>query len=60
MVAAHNGDLDAAHEAGLKTAFFPRPTEHGPGQSSDLEPTSDWDVIAADIEDLARKMGADA
>ncbi len=30
MVAAHNGDLKAAQQLGLKTAFVPRPTEHGP------------------------------
>ena len=27
----------------LKTAFVPRPTEYGPGQSTDLLPTGDWD-----------------
>src|SRR4051812_15581251 len=31
MVAAHNGDLVAAGDLGLMTAFVPRPTEHGPG-----------------------------
>lgn len=56
MVAAHNSDLDAAREAGLKTAFIPRPAEHGPGQTSDLEATSDWDVVAADLEDLAARL----
>jgi hypothetical protein len=38
MVAAHNGDLVAAGACGLRTAFVPRPTEHGPGQTSDLRP----------------------
>lgn len=57
MVAAHNGDLEAARAAGLKTAFFPRPTEHGPGQTTDLTATADWDVIATNLEDLAGKMG---
>lgn len=56
MAAAHNSDLDAAREAGLKTAFFPRPHEHGDGQSSDLVASSDWDVIAEDMVDLARLM----
>ena len=56
MVAAHNGDLAAARWAGLKTAFVPRPHEHGPGQTSDLAPDADWDVIAADMCDLARRM----
>jgi len=58
MVAAHNSDLAAAREAGLKTAFFPRPMEHGPGQTSDLEAASDWDVVAADLEDLAARLQA--
>jgi 2-haloacid dehalogenase len=57
MVAAHNSDLAAARAAGLKTAFVPRPSEHGPGQTADLEPDSDWDVMASDFNDLARKLG---
>jgi 2-haloacid dehalogenase len=56
MVAAHNGDLDAARAAGLKTAFLPRPAEYGPGQTDDLEATSDWDAVADDLEDLAAKL----
>src|SRR4029077_9649871 len=32
LAAAHNDDLRAAGEVGLATAFFARPTEHGPGQ----------------------------
>jgi len=58
MVAAHNGDLSAARACGLATAFVPRPTEHGPGQTSDLEPTQDWDVVATDFGDLAYTLGA--
>lgn len=58
MVAAHNRDLEAARATGLQTAFFPRPTEHGPGQTTDLDPDSDWDVIASDLEDLAGQLGA--
>jgi 2-haloacid dehalogenase len=57
MVAAHNGDLEAAREAGLKTAFIPRPAEYGPGQTTDLEATSDWDAVADDLEDLAARLG---
>lgn len=56
MVAAHNGDLAAAAELGLRTAFVRRPTEYGPAQTSDLEPTGDWDVIVDDFEDLARQI----
>ena len=56
MVAAHNSDLEAARAVGLKTAFVPRPSEHGPGQASDLEPTSEWDVVAVDLMDLAGRL----
>lgn len=58
MVAAHNYDLRAAQAVGMKTAFVPRPTEHGPGQTTDLAPEGDWDVVAGDLEDLARRLGA--
>ena len=57
MVAAHNGDLKAAAGCGLRTAFVPRPSEHGPGQSTDLAPTHAWDVVATDFVDLAAKLG---
>lgn len=56
MVAAHNDDLFAARSAGLKTAFVARPTEHGPDQTTDLEPESDWDWIADDFQNLAEQM----
>lgn len=56
MVSAHNADLYPARAAGLKTAFFARPVEHGPAQSSDLEPSEPWDVVAFDLLDLARQM----
>jgi len=56
MVAAHNGDLAAARACGLRTAFVPRPTEHGPGQTTDLKPAQDWDFIAADFEALAQQL----
>jgi 2-haloacid dehalogenase len=57
MVAAHNSDLAAARACGLRTAFVPRPREHGPGQTTDLRPEQDWDVIAVDFTDLARQLG---
>ncbi len=57
LAASHNYDLAAARQLGLKTAFFPRTTEHGPGQSGNLAAESDWDVIAADMLDLAARMG---
>jgi 2-haloacid dehalogenase len=58
MVAAHNGDLKAAKAQGLATAFIARPTEHGPGQRTDLEPDrSCVDLSARDFVDLAQKLG---
>jgi 2-haloacid dehalogenase len=59
MVAAHNNDLKAAKAQGLATAFVARPTEHGPGQTTDLAPDmSCVDVRAADFIDLAAKLAA--
>jgi 2-haloacid dehalogenase len=57
MVAAHNGDLIAASGLGFRTAFVPRPTEHGPGQTTDLAPTRRYDIVADDFGDLASKLG---
>ena len=56
MVAAHNRDLFAAHEQGLRTGFVSRPHELGPGQTTNLEPESNWDVVAADFNDLAHRL----
>jgi len=57
LVAAHNGDLAAARRCGLRTAFIARPTEHGPAQTTDLAPTETWDMVAANMEDLADQLG---
>lgn len=58
MVAAHNPDLKAAKAQGLNTAFVARPTEHGPGQSTDLaaDPAC-VDLPARDFVELASKLG---
>ena len=58
MCAAHNGDLRAARALGLRTGFFARPAEYGPLQVRDLSAEEDWDVIAADVGDLASRLGA--
>ena len=47
MVAAHVSDLEAAAACGLRTAFFPRPTE------GDLHAAGRTDVEVADLEALA-------
>ncbi len=56
MAAAHNGDLAAARACGLRTAFWPRVTEYGPLQKRDYVADSDWDIVAADIEDMAAQL----
>ena len=56
MVATHNNDLAAARDAGLATAYFPRPDELGVGVKTELAPAQDWDVIAKDMIDLAQKL----
>jgi len=58
MVAAHNGDLRAAKAQGLATAFVARPTEHGPGQTSNLAPEDCVDVPASSFIELAAKLHA--
>lgn len=57
LVACHNYDLRAARAHGMRTAFVPRPFEFGAAQNTDLGAEEDWDVIAADLEDLATRLG---
>lgn len=54
LAAAHNTDLAAAQNAGLATAFIPRPTEFGPGQTKDLLPQGNWDLVCDSITALSR------
>ena len=56
MCAAHNYDLSAARRCGLKTAFVVRPTEHDPGQTTDLAASEDWDIVATDFAGLAAAL----
>lgn len=58
MVAAHNYDLAAARELGMQAAFIPRPTEYGPGQTTDLTADQDWEYTADSLTDLAAQFGA--
>lgn len=57
MVAAHKYDLRAAAEAGLRTAFVPRPMEW-PNRRIDLSYEDAFDVNARDFLDLATQLGA--
>ena len=58
MVAAHLGDLRAAKDVGLRTAFVTRPLEYGPDRKPDLKPDASVDVSATDFNDLAARLGA--
>ncbi len=57
LTAAHNSDLVAAANCGFRTAFVARPTEYGPNQKTDLEPTAKYDFVASDFIDLAVQLG---
>jgi len=57
MVAAHTDDLEAAAKCGLRTGHVARPNEHGPG-TGEAAPSAPVDLAAANLEDLAVKLGA--
>ncbi|MBI2203786.1 MAG: haloacid dehalogenase type II [Candidatus Rokubacteria bacterium] len=60
MVAAHPNDLMAARGCGFRTAYVPRPLEHGPERAvafrADARP--EFDVVAQDFVALADELGA--
>ena len=56
LVAAHNGDLAAAADTGLRTAFVARPTEYGPHQKVDFKADRDWDVVTDSFTGVADAM----
>jgi 2-haloacid dehalogenase len=60
MVAAHAGDLRAAAEEGLRTAFVHRPLEWGAGSPAGdgKAPGDRFDVVAEDFVDLAARLEA--
>lgn len=55
MVAAHSSDLEAAAQAGLKTAFIGRPDEYGPGLG-EHHATTPVDFEAPNLLELARQL----
>ncbi len=57
MVAAHKPDLRAAQAVGFRTAYVPRPLEFGPDVVPDTTPEPSFDLVAADFNDLADRMG---
>ena len=56
MVAAHPSDLQAAQRQGLKTAYVPRPLEHGPGGKTHSAAGMSFDLTATDFLDLAAQL----
>ena len=58
LVAAHPGDLRAAREAGLMTAYVARPLEYGPNQRAHRFDDGEFDFTATDFLDLADQLGA--
>ena len=57
MVAAHVHDLKAAQAIGMKAAHVPRPLEFGPHHKAEDASGEDFDLSAADFEDLADQLG---
>ena len=56
MVAAHPSDLRAAAACGLRTAYVPRPLEHGPGGHMEPAAYAEFDVTANDMVELATRL----
>jgi 2-haloacid dehalogenase len=56
MVAAHDGDLEAAAKCGLKSAFIPRPREFGSAGKPQITPSREWNFVAEDLEALAQQL----
>ncbi len=56
MVACHNFDLNAAHQAGFRTAFVRRPAEWGPAGPPDPNPNMDYDIVVSDFSSLTQAV----
>jgi 2-haloacid dehalogenase len=57
MAAAHRSDLEAARGCGLRTGFIHRPDEYGGVRQADTADPGEFDVVAADVLDLATRLG---
>lgn len=57
MVAAHEGDLQAARKQGLRTAFVHRPQEFGPARVPPMPAADSFDVVTKDFAELATRLG---
>ena len=60
MVAAHEQDLDASQEVGLRTAYVHRPLEDGPEAAENAERPAEsaYDIVADDFVALAERLDA--
>jgi 2-haloacid dehalogenase len=56
MVACHNFDLNAAHAAGMRTAFVRRPDEWGPAGPPDPNPNMAYDFIEDGFDGLRARV----
>ncbi|MDZ7591189.1 MAG: haloacid dehalogenase type II [Rubrivivax sp.] len=56
MVACHNFDLNAAHQAGFRTAFVRRPDEWGPSGPPDPKPNMEYDLVVDGFNDLVTAL----
>jgi 2-haloacid dehalogenase len=56
LAACHPEDLRAARKHGLRTAYVLRPYEHGPAHRLPEIQEDEFDVVAADITDLALQL----
>ncbi len=52
MVACHHFELNAARQAGLRTAFVRRPANWGPTGAPDPNPNLDCDIVVDGFTDL--------
>ena len=63
MVAAHENDLQAAQQQGMKTAYVHRPFEYGKDKLFDISEVNDykddreWDIVSKDLKHLAEQLG---
>ena len=58
LVAAHPGDLRAARAQGCRTAYVIRPLEFGAGHPLPDYAADEFDIVADDFLDLARRLRA--
>ena len=59
MVACHNFDLNAAHAAGMRTAFVRRPDEWGPEGPPDPHPNMAYTHVVDDFDALRQQVLAE-